>query len=738
MTTIDPTRSRTDATTSPLIPISSRRAFLQISALAGGGLLIGMRPSTAVALSAQDAAALTAFIRIHPDSTVTITAQNPEIGQGIKTMLPMLIAEELDVAWSNITIEQADLDTDNFSGQFAGGSFATPMHYTPMRQAGATGRALLVAAAAEQWGVPATACETDAGMVHHRASGREAAYGDLATAAASQPVPDPESLTLKDPADFRIIGTRVPGIDNLKIVTGQPLYGIDTALPDMLYAVYEKCPVFGGKFVSANLEEVAGQPGVQHVLPLQGGDSLRGLLDGVAIVADNWWAAKSARERTLRANWSEGDTAAQSTESFATRAQQLNELAPQQTIHADGDPDAEYVTSEVIVEADYTYPFIAHSPLEPQNCTAHWHDGIMEIWAPSQTPESGRSLVAETLGLEETQVVVHLTRIGGGFGRRLSNDYMVEAAAIAHQLEVPVKLLWTREDDMRHDFYRPAGFHFFRGAIAADGMLTRWHDHFVTFGDGERFASSSSMGASEFPQRFVRNYRLDASMMPSGVPTGALRAPGSNGIAFAVQSFLDELAHASGQDPVQFRLRLLASGVGEIDRGMDGTRMIPVLEKVAENAGWGRELPDRTGMGVAFHYSHRGYFAEVVQATVSETGNVTVDEIWVVGDIGSQVINPLNAENQMQGATLDGISQALGQQITIAAGRAEQSNFHDYPLLRMSQAPPVNVELIISDNPPTGLGEPALPPAPPALCNAIFAATGQRVRSLPLVNHDLA
>lgn len=718
---------------------TSRRFFLQVSALAGGGMLIGLKldPAFAATLTPEEADALTAFISISADDVITIMAQNPEIGQGIKTMLPMLIADELDVEWSAVRVEQAGLDTDKYRGQFAGGSFATGMHYMPMRQAGATGRAMLVAAAAQEWGVAAGECETEAGVVHHRPSGRQATYGELASAAATMPVPDAESLRLKQPGEFNIIGTDVPGVDNYKIVTGQPLYGIDTVLPDMLYAVYEKCPVFGGKLIDANLDEVAAAPGVEHAFALAGGDSLRGLLDGVAVVADNWWAAKTARERVLRINWSEGPTASQSSEQFALRASQLAQLPAQQTLHADGDADVALADAEHVVAADYYYPFISHAPLEPQNCTAHWHDGMMEIWAPSQTPESGRRLVAETLGLEESQIRIHLTRMGGGFGRRLSNDYMVEAAAIAKELPVPVKLLWTREDDMRHDFYRPAGFHFLEGGVDADGNLVGWHNHFVSFGDGESFASSASIRASEFPQRFVPNYRLDASMMPLGVPTGALRAPGSNGIAFAIQSFIDELAHASGQDPVQFRLRLLASGVGEIDRGMDGTRMIPVLERVAENAGWGRPLADRTGMGVAFHYSHRGYFAEVVQASVSTSGNLTVDEIWVVGDIGRQIINPLNAENQTQGATLDGISQALTQEITIEGGRTQQSNFHDYVLLRMSQAPPVHVEFLKSDNDPTGLGEPALPPAPPALCNAIFAATGKRIRSLPISRHEL-
>jgi isoquinoline 1-oxidoreductase beta subunit len=720
----------------------SRRQFLRVTAIAGGGMMIGTNLDF---LGVNDAAAapvradLNAWIRITPDNIVTIMAQNPEIGQGVKTMLPMLIAEELDVDWQNVRVEQAGLDTDQYSRQFAGGSTATPTHYEPMRRAGAAARMMLVLTAAQQWNVSPDQCTTESGVVHHRPSGRRAAYGELATAAAALPAPDPEQVPLKQPSEFRIIGTPIPNVDNPAIVTGQPLFGIDTVVPGMLYAVFEKCPVFGGRVASANVEEVAASPGVRHAFVVEGGEGLSGLLDGVAVVADNWWAAKTARERVLRVQWNEGETAQQSSEGFASQAAALAQQPPQQNMVMDGDPDGALAGAAHVVEADYFYPFIAHAPMEPQNCTAHWNDGLMEIWAPSQTPESGRRMVAQLLDIDESAVRIHLTRMGGGFGRRLSNDYMVEAAAIARRVPAPVKLVWTREDDMRHDFYRPAGFHYLRGGVDADGRLIAWKNHFISFGNGQRFASSASLSSSEFPQRFVPNFSIDASMIPLGVPTGALRAPGSNGIAFAMQSFIDELAHAAGRDPVEFRLELLDSASGESGRGLDASRMAAVLRVVAERSGWGTgNLPSGTGRGVAFHFSHRGYFAEVVQATVSQAGGLTVDQVWVVGDVGEQIINPSNAENQVQGAVLDGIAQALGQEITIERGRTVQSNFHDFPLLRMAQSAPVDVHFHLTDNSPTGLGEPALPPVVPALCNAIFAATGNRIRSLPLSKHDLS
>ena len=726
----------------------TRRDFLRVSAIAGGGVLIAsyLDPlgASEVSASVPADASLNAFIRLTPDGIVTIIAKNPEVGQGVKTMLPMLIAEELDVEWKNVRIQQGDLDTKNFQGQVAGGSTATPSNWLPMRRVGAAGRAMLVAAAAQTWNVAATECETEKGVVYHRASKRSATYGELASRAATVPPPDLATVALKDPKAFTIIGQRVRGVDTHKIVTGVPLYGIDVVVPGMLYATFVKCPVFGGKVTSANVDAIKALPGVRHAFVVDGTANLTGLMPGVAIVADSWWQARSARTK-LKVTWNEGATAQQSSAGFAAQAAAFAKGPAQRSLRKDGDVDAALVGATKKVSGDYFYPFIAHASLEPQNCTAHWKaDGQLEIWAPSQNPAAGRGLVVQTLGIKDTDITIHITRSGGGFGRRLGNDYMVEAAAIAKVVGVPVKLLWTREDDIQHDFYRPAGFHYLTGGVDAAGKVVAWRNHFVSFGEGQGVAAGANIGATEFPQHFIPNFALETSVMPLGVPTGYLRAPGSNGIAFATQSFIDELAHAAGKDPLQFRLDMLSTpitemaGTGPSQAPYDAARARGVLERVRDVSGWGKTpLPRGTGMGVAFHFSHRGYFAEVVKASVSKEGKLTVQKVWAAGDIGSEIINPLNAENQVHGSVQDGLAQALGQEITIDKGRTVQSSFDDFPLIRFAEAVPVEVHFVKSSVAPTGLGEPALPPIPPALCNAIFAATGKRVRSLPLSNHDL-
>jgi len=726
----------------------SRRFFLKATAVAGGGLLLhAMLPLPVHAAAGVAAPApLNAFIRIAPDGIVTIMSKNPEVGQGIKTSLPQVIAEELDVAWKNVRIEQAPLDEAKFGPQVAGGSRSTPVNYDPLRRVGAAGRQMLVAAAASTWGVAPSECRTEAGVVYHAGSNRSLGYGALAAKAAAMPVPDLASVTLKDPKTFSIIGQRIPGVDNAKIVTGQKLFGIDVTVPGMLYAVYQKCPVFGGKIVSANVQSLKALPGVHDAFIVDSSavnpsGSHEGLNDGVAIVANSWWAASQAREQ-LQATWNEGPVAAQSSTGFAADAVKLSQQSPESYLRRDGDAAAAMQNAAHVVEAAYSYPFLSHIDLEPQNCTAHVQNDRVVFWAPTQHPAPGAKLVAETLGIPEGNVSVNITRIGGGFGRRLRNDYMVEAAWISRHVGAPVKLLWNRQDDMQHDFYRPAGFHFFKGGLDGNGRVVAFRDHFVTFGHGSTTADVADMDANEPPALLVPNLEYGQSIMESGIPTGSMRAPRANAIAFVFQSFIDELAHQAGKDPVEFRLTLLgeprvlvnSTGIPDALRDFDTGRMSNVLRRVAEISGWSTRdrLPARTAKGVAFYFSYLGYFAEVVQASVAPSGEIKLDHVWAVGDVGSQIINPSGAENQVQGAALDGLGQALGQAITIDRGRVVQANFDTVQPLRMNQAPPVEVHFLATDHPPTGLGEPALPPVIPALCNAIFAATGKRIRSLPI------
>jgi isoquinoline 1-oxidoreductase beta subunit len=557
------------------------------------------------------------------------------------------------------------------------------------------------------------------------------------------PAPDLNSVKLKDASAYNIIGQWTSGVDVPDIAMGKPIFGIDFTLPGMLHAVYEKCPVFGGKVVSANLDEVKKLPGVRNsfivespmeVGPVMTGDP--GLEPGVAILADSWWAAQSARKK-LKVKWEEGEAAQQSSAGFAQRSLELSQQSPQRTLKNDGNVDEALKTAARTIEASYSYPFISHAPLEPRNCSARFKDGKLEIWSNTQQPARGRALVSKILGIPERDITIHLLRAGGSFGRGLTNDYMVEAAAIARKAGVPVKLLWSREDDMTHDYYRPGGFHFLKGGVDAAGNLVAWRNHFISYGDGETFAHAAGINATEFPSGFVANFAMYTSVMPLRLKTGALRAPGANSQAFVMQSFIDELAHAANKDPMEFRLALLGKGpqitAGDKSESYNAARMRAVLEFAAEKSGWGkRRLSKGTALGIAFHHSFQGYFAHVAEVSVTPKNGIKVHKFWACGDVGSQIVNPSGAEAQVQGAVMDGLSELMHQEITLEGGRVVQTNYNQHQLLRIRQAPQIEVHFLNSDNPPTGLGEPALPPVIPAVCNAIFTATGRRIRSLPL------
>ena len=734
----------------------NRRSFLKITTLAGGGIAFGLFEQEA---DAQGRAGMQAappdphnYIEVAKDGTVTITAKNPEVGQGIKTMLPMLIAEELDVDWKNVKIAQADFNDKKFAGQIAGGSTGTPNNWTPMRQVGAAGRALFITAAAQTWNVPEAELTTASGRVIHASSNRSVGYGELTEKVASLPAPNLASLKLKDPANYKIVGKSVKGPDLHAIVSGTPIFNIDVQVPGMAIAVFEKCGVFGGKVVSSNIEAIRKMPGVKGAYVIERPDITDavipgdpGLENGIAIVAETFWHAQSAR-KALKIEWNEGPRAQYSSVAYSEQAAKLGKETPQRVIRKDGDAEGTIKGATKVVEANYSYPFIAHAPLEPQNCTASFKDGKCEIWSNSQTPGNGRRMSAQTLGIKEDDITLHMVRGGGGFGRRLYNDYLVEASYISKLAGMPVKLVWTREDDMRHDYYRPGGFQYLKGGLDASGKLVGWRNHFISYGDGERFVASGAMGPTEFPQRFIANYELHASVMPLGVRTGALRAPSSNAFAFVIQSFIDELAHAAGKDPVAFRMDILnnaapapapvpaAEGARPAPPGMNPDRMKGVLQLVADKSGWGKtKLPKGTAMGVAFHFSHQGYFAEVAEVSVSAANKIKINKIWVAADVGSQIINPSAADNIVQGGIIDGLSEMMNQQITIEKGRVVQSNYHQHTMMRMSQAPPViEVHYAKTTFSPSGLGEPALPPILPAVTNAIFSATGKRVRELPL------
>ncbi len=725
----------------------SRRGFIKVASGAAGGLVLGLSMGAPGEAQAQSAGppprpfAPGAFVRIAPDGKITLISKNPEIGQGIKTGFGVILAEELDAKWSDVTVEQAEVNRAVYGSQMAGGSMSIPRAWDELRYAGAGARAMLVAAAAQQWGVPASDLTTSDSTVIHAASGRTASYGSLATAAAALPVPDIGSLRLKTRKEYKLIGKRFTGVDNAALVRGQPLFALDVQLPGMKYASIAKCPSVGGKAKSFNAEEIKKLPGVLDAFIVEGTPPVTdvmktGVLPGVAIIGKSTWAVFSAR-KALKIEW---DTRTASKDSWTDFVKQASALASKTqgevVVKTKGDVDlalAAAKTHNKTVEAFYQFGFVSHAQLEPQNTVAWFKDGAVELWAPMQVPDP--ALVAAAAGLPTDKVKLNQMRVGGGFGRRTMNDFVCEAAYLSRRVDGPVQVVWSREDDMRHDAYRVGGFMGYRAGLDAQGKLSAFDAHMVSFKDtaSGKVSKGGGISPSEFPADYVDDYRASQSLLPLSTPVVWWRAPGASTMAWVQQSFLHEVAVAAGRDHVEFLLELFGRRTGQAAppaAGLDPDRAIGVIQLAADKAGWGKPLPEGHHLGLAFYFSHLAHIAEVAEVSVDASKKVTVHRVIVAADVGP-VINLSAAENQCEGSVVDAIG-TMALEVTIEDGAAQQTNFDRYPLPRMAISPQVDVHFVQSEHSPTGLGEPVFPPVVPAICNAIHAATGHRVRTLPI------
>jgi len=732
----------------------NRRQFFKLSGVAGGGLVLGLGMSAQVGAQAvaADGTVITPYVQILSNGRIKISSKNPECGQGIKTGLPLIIAEELDVRWEDVDVVQADIDASRYGLQLAGGSLSTPMNWIPMRQAGAAARMMILAAAAQQLYLPIAELRTSESKVIHVPTGEEYGYGEFAELAATMPVPDMGMISLKDPSEFTILGKRYSGVENQKVVTGAPLFGIDQKLPGMAYATYTKSPAIGGTASSFNEAHIKSLNGVIDAFIVDPVGSLfipgldgQGYLGGVAIVANSTWAAMKAKQE-LEVVWdtSTADTAA----SWSHLVENANRIADQDgamELLNSGDVDAAFANASQVVEGFYEFPYHSHVNLEPQNCTGLYENGRMELWAPSQAPQNGAAGIAAITGIPAENIVINQTRIGGGFGRRLFSDFMYEVAAIARRMEgTPIKLQWTREDDMAYDFYRPGGFHSYKAAIDENGKMIGFTDHFITVSENAEAQApvmAADLGTDVLPMQHVENVRVTQTLQPAAIPTGYMRAPGSNAYGFTFQSFLHEVAEAGGRDYRDFLMDLLDTEDLPPPPPQPGFPPAPafsnsrarnVIASVTDRAEWGRAMPEGRALGLAFYYSHSGYVAQVADVSVNSRKEMTVHKIWSVADFGF-IHNLSGAENQIQGSIMDGLSQLMYAKISFEGGIIEQNNLHQYPLLRMSKAPEIDAHFLQPmDVPPTGSGEPALPPTLPAIANAIYSASGVRVRKTPL------
>ena len=725
----------------PSNPIANtdRRDFLKISlglALCSSGSISMMSLA-----SAEASGTLNAYVSINADGSVTIYGPNPEVGQGVNTSLPMIVAEELDAKWDDVRCEAAPVQ-QQYGMQFAGGSLSIPMRWDEMRKVGATAKEMLCRAAATQWGVPRKELTTADSMVLHSRSGKAAHYKDLVAAASLLSVPDEADVRLKAPEQYRLLGQRISNASAEGIATGEPIFGIDAQVDGMVYASFVKCPSIGGVAKSANLEVIKALPGIIDAFILDGTPgpynfNIResyAIQSGVAIVGKDTWSTFKARE-TLKVDW-DLSTASRD-DSDAIEAEALAALAAgkvETEIERAGDVGAAFASAAMTADATYSTDFVSHAQLEPQGVVVSAATSAIEVWTSSQTPVFVTSNLVKLLDVTPGNITVHQLRGGGGFGRRLSNEYIYEAALISRRVGAPVKLQWKREDDMAFDYFRAPTYYRLQGAVSTDGQLTGWKNLVASASaDGKTANYGAGYRPYDFPGKVIPNVAIEQSFVKSQTPTGAWRAPISNVYAFAEQSFIAELAHTAGQDHRDFLLNAIGDK-GWIKEGdmasLNTARARATIEAVTKAAGWGRTLPEGHGLGLAFFLSHSGHIAEVAEVSV-EGKRITVHDVWVAADVG-QVVNLSGLENQLQGSVIDGLSSMAAQSISIKKGAVVQSNYDSYPLLRMPQSPRVHVLALNSGYRPTGAGEPALPPLAPAVCNAVFNACGERIRALPI------
>ena len=732
----------------------NRRDFLKKTAAGGTALVVGFHLSPrAFADQAKDQEEKTpnpfdAWVRITPDDRVTLVLGKSEMGQGVWTALPMILAEELSVDWKQVHVEQAPTNPKIYD-LGTGGSGSVAGSWLPLRQAGAAAREMLIAAAAKRWEVGTDTCKAKNGFVVHGHPERSFRFGELVVDASKLPVPNLNKVPLKNADDFTIIGRDTHRLDTAAKSSGKAQFGIDSRVPGMLYAVIARCPVFEGKVASFDATKAKAVPGVRDVFEIKTSGRGASTTGGVAVLADNSWAAIQGR-KVLEVTWEEGAAAKESSEEL--RNQFLaNAGKPGGVLRNEGDANAVLEAASQKVEAIYELPFAAHVCMEPMNATVHIRPDSAEAWVPSQGPQWAQAVIAEAAKLPPEKVTVHTTLMGGGFGRRYQADFVMEAAQVAKISGKPVMVLWTREDDMQHDFYRPASYHRLEGALDGEGKLAAWK-HFQTSTSiaakwSQKGADDPGLGefgtGATIPYA-TPNVRIEYTLAHSSAPRAWWRSVEHSSSGFVVESFVDELAHAAGQDPLEFRLKLIGDsrkipqfGEGREDNHpLDTSRLKGVLRLAAEKAGWDKPLPKGQGRGIAGFYSFLSYVAAVAEVSASSTA-FKVNRIVCAVDCG-RAVNPNGVRAQVESAAIYALTATVKDSITVDRGRVVEANFNDYAMIRMNEAPPIEVYLVPSAEAPTGIGEPTVPVIAPAICNAIFSATGKRLRRLPIHNEDLA